>query len=81
MTLLRDLAGEFKKYSEIGHASVIASWQSQFEMWVDTVLDLQDAQALGNGPAPWSGGNGIQDGGRPGWGAQEMPGHSMDNAP
>ncbi len=50
-------------------------------MWADTVLYLQDAQALGNGPALWSGGNGIQGGGQPGWGAQEMLGHSMDSAP
>ncbi len=51
-TLRRDHAGDFEEYSDLGHASVIASWQAQYELWADTVLDLQDAQILGGVPSP-----------------------------
>ncbi len=69
-TLRRDHAGDFEEYSDLGHVSVLASWQAQYELWADTVLDLQDARTLGSGPAPWSGDNGEHSSGQPGWGMQ-----------
>ncbi len=81
-TLRRDHAGNFEEYSDLGHASVIASWQAQYELWADTVLDLQDAQTLGGGPSPWSGDNGMQSGGQPGLSVQQgMPGQSVQSGP
>lgn len=77
-TLRRDHAGDFEEYSDLGHASVIATWQAQYELWADTVLDLQDAQTLSSGPSPWSGDNGMQSGGQSGMSVQQgTPGQSI----
>ena len=35
-------AWEFEGFTEAGHQSVISGWQSQFELWADTVLDIQE---------------------------------------
>ncbi|CAD6578741.1 MAG: hypothetical protein ASARMPRED_008825 [Alectoria sarmentosa] len=37
---------EFEGYSEAGHQAVFSKWQAEYEMWADTVLDIQDGQIL-----------------------------------
>ena len=38
-------AWEFEGYEESGHRVVIAHWQSQYELWADTVLDIQEGDS------------------------------------
>ena len=35
-------AWEFEGFTEAAHQSVISGWHSQFELWADTVLDIQE---------------------------------------
>ena len=81
-TLRRDHAGDFEEFSGLGHASVLASWQAQYELWADTVLDLQDAQTLTNGSSSWTGDNGRQGDSQPPWSMpQALPVQSMPSGP
>ena len=38
-------AWEFEGFQESGHQAVIASWQAQYELWADTVLDIQEGDS------------------------------------
>lgn len=37
-------AWEFEGYSESSHQAIISGWQAQYELWADTVLDIQEGQ-------------------------------------
>ena len=41
-------AWEFEGFSESGHQSVISGWQAQFELWADTVLDIEEGHYSAN---------------------------------
>lgn len=43
---------EFEGYSEAGHQAVFSKWQAEYEMWADTVLDIQDGQILADAANP-----------------------------
>ena len=51
--LRRDHAEEFEDFSNVGHASVISTWQARYGLWADTVLDLQEGQVEANKPQSW----------------------------
>ncbi|CAF9942732.1 hypothetical protein IMSHALPRED_004607 [Imshaugia aleurites] len=48
---------EFEGYSEAGHQAVYSKWQAEYEMWADTVLDIQDGQVLADAANPSKYGN------------------------
>ena len=41
-TLRREKANEFVGFTALTHAIVIATWQTQYELWADTVADIQE---------------------------------------
>ena len=48
---------EFEGYSDAGHQAVFSKWQAEYEMWADTVLDIQDGQILADAANPSKYGN------------------------
>ena len=50
-------AWEFEGYSEVGQQAVFFKWQAEYEMWADTVLDMQDGQILTDAANPTKYGN------------------------
>ena len=38
-------AWEFEGFQESGHQTIIAHWQAQYELWADTVLDIQEGDS------------------------------------
>ena len=38
-------AWEFDGFQEPGHRAILASWQAQYELWADTVLDIQEGDS------------------------------------
>lgn len=43
---------EFDGYSEATNQAVFSKWQAEYEMWADTVLDIQDGQILAEAANP-----------------------------
>lgn len=68
--LRRDHAEEFEDFSNVGHASVISNWQARYELWADTVLDLQEGQVEANKLQPWSQNSGSSNNGLTQWNSQ-----------
>ena len=69
---------EFEGYSESGHQSVISGWQAQYEMWADTVLDIQEGHSNPSDAKPSMSSNGLVNGVAQGWdsqGRQDNSGH------
>ena len=48
---------EFEGYSDAGHQAVFSQWRAEYEMWADTVLDIQDGQILADAANPSKYGN------------------------
>lgn len=45
-------AWEFEGFTEASHQSVISGWHAQFELWADTVLDIQEGHFHPTGTKP-----------------------------
>ena len=45
-TLRFEHASEFEGYQEWGHQVVMANWQNEYELWADTVADIQDGELM-----------------------------------
>lgn len=52
-------AWEFEGFTEAAHQSVISGWHSQFELWADTVLDIQEGHFNPTDAKPDPYGNGL----------------------
>ena len=61
-------AWEFEGYSDAEHQVVVSGWRSQYELWADTILDIQEAQ-IGQNNAQVHGGNSVNGSVSP-WGSQ-----------
>ncbi|KAF6224525.1 hypothetical protein HO133_011102 [Letharia lupina] len=61
---------EFEGYSEAGHEAVFAHWRAEYEMWADTVLDIQDGQILADAANASKYGNASADRDAEGWDSQ-----------
>lgn len=81
---------EFEGYSEAGHQAVYSKWQAEYEMWADTVLDIQDGQILADAANPPKYGNTATDRDADGWdsqsrqarpGFQELNGENRNHNP
>ena len=51
-------ASEFEGYQDSGHQAVMTHWQSQYELWADTVADIQDGELTASGQNAYSVGSG-----------------------
>lgn len=58
-------------YSESGHQSVISGWQAQYEMWADTVLDMQEGHSNPSDAKPSMSSYGLMSGTAQGWDLQD----------
>ena len=67
---------EFEGYSEAGHQAVFSKWQAEYEMWADTVLDIQDGQILADAANPSKYGNTSMHGDAEGWDSHSRPARS-----
>lgn len=65
--LRRDHAEEFEDFSNVGHASIISAWQARYELWADTVLDLQEGQIEPNKSLSWPQNGGSSNHGPTQW--------------
>lgn len=60
-------AWEFEGFTEASHQSVITGWQAQFELWADTVLDIQEGHFNPTQSKPESHDNGLMSTTSEGW--------------
>ena len=63
-------AWEFEGFTEAAHQSVISGWHSQFELWADTVLDIQEGHFNPTDVKPESHGSSLMNTTSGGWDAQ-----------
>ena len=69
---------EFDGFSESGHQSAITGWQERYEMWADTVLDIQVGYFSPSEAKPSMNISDLMSGGAQGWdpyGEQDYSGH------
>ncbi len=66
-------AWEFEGFTEAGHQSVISGWQSHFELWADTVLDIQEGHSNPTDAKPDPHGSSLTNTISEGWDAQRRP--------
>jgi hypothetical protein len=69
---------EFEGFLESGHQSVITGWQAQYEMWADTVLDIQEGHFSPSEVKPSMSVSDLMSGVVQGWdshGAQDNSGY------
>lgn len=63
-------AWEFEGFTEASHQSVISGWQAQFELWADTVLDIQEGHFNPTETKPDSHDSGLMSRTSEGWDPQ-----------
>ena len=63
-------AWEFEGFTEASHQSVISGWQAQFELWADTVLDIQEGHFDSSDTKPGSHDSSLMSTTSEGWGQQ-----------
>ena len=69
-------AWEFESFTEAAHQSVISGWHSQFELWADTVLDIQEGHFNTTDAKPDPYGSSLTSTTSEGWDAQRRQEHS-----
>ena len=71
---------EFEGYSEVAHQAVFSKWQAEYEMWADTVLDIQDGQVLADAANPIKYGNASMHKDSEDWNSQLRQDQSGDQS-
>ena len=71
-------AWEFEGFTEAGHQSVISGWHSQFELWADTVLDIQEGHFNPTDAKPDPYGSSLMSTSSGSWDAQRRQEHTSN---
>ena len=75
-SLRAEHAWEFEGFTEASHQSVICGWQAQFELWADTVLDIQEGHFNPAETKPLSHNSGLMSTTSEGWDPQRRQEHT-----